>query len=97
MKSARTTAANSALLAALALAGCASSTHGEFAAARESWRGATYDQVVMAWGPPAMSSTDSHTWLGGCNRTLAFRDGRVVDERWAGDPAYCMRYARGSK
>ena len=96
MKSARTTGANSALLAALALAGCAS-IDTEYAAARESWRGASYDQVVMAWGPPTMSGADSHTWLGGCNRTLAFRDGRVVDERWAGEPSHCMRYARRSK
>ena len=29
-----------------------------------------------------------------CDRTLAFRDGRVVDERWAGDPEYCKRFAR---
>lgn len=96
MKSARTTGASSAVLAALALAGCAS-TDDEYAAARESWRGATYDEVVMAWGPPAMSSIDSHTWVGGCNRTLAFRDGRVVDERWAGAPAQCSRYARRSR
>ena len=100
--------------AALALAACASTD--EFAAARESWRGATYDQVLMAWGTPSQSSVDSHTWLsddsaprvqgsgggvGGmifaaarCDRTLAFRDGRVVDERWAGDPEYCKRFAR---
>jgi hypothetical protein len=35
----------------------------ELAAARESWRGATYDQVVAAWGPPARSTKDSHTWV----------------------------------
>jgi hypothetical protein len=29
-----------------------------------------------------------------CDRTLAFRDGRVVDERWSGDPAFCKRFAR---
>jgi hypothetical protein len=29
-----------------------------------------------------------------CDRTLAFRDGRVVDGRWNGDPAYCTRFAR---
>lgn len=93
----------------------------ELTAARESWRGATYDQVVMAWGTPSQSAKDSHTWLsddsvpqtqrsgtgvggvvfgapGGaaarCDRTVAFRDGRVVDERWTGDPAYCKRFAR---
>jgi hypothetical protein len=102
-------------LAASAVAACASTTNDEFAAVRQSWRGATYDQVVMAWGTPSQSSLDSHTWLsddsaprvqgsggvGGmifaaarCDRTLAFRDGRVVDERWAGDPEYCKRFAR---
>ena len=101
-------------LAVIALAACASTD--EFAAARASWRGATYDQVLMAWGTPSQSSVDSHTWLsddsaprtqgagggvGGmifaaqrCDRTLAFRDGRVVDERWSGDPEYCRRFAR---
>jgi hypothetical protein len=103
-------------LAALAVSGIAAcaSTDSELAAARQSWRGATYEQVVMAWGTPSQSAKDSHTWLsddavpgqsgggvGGmvfpgarCDRMLAFRDGRVVDERWAGDPAFCKRYAR---
>lgn len=111
----------------------------ELAAARESWRGASYDEVVAAWGPPAQSAKDSHTWLsedrmpprsgvgvygsvgvgrssggsgvgmgvGGvifsapsgetaarCDRTLAFHEGRVADERWTGDPAFCKRFAR---
>lgn len=119
MKSAQSTGAPSRAnwplaFAVSALAACASTD--EFAAARQSWRGATYDQVVMAWGTPSQSSVDSHTWLsddssprvqgsgggvGGmifaaarCDRTLAFRDGRVVDERWAGDPEYCKRFAR---
>jgi hypothetical protein len=66
--------------------------------ASESWRGATYDQVLVAWGPPEQSATDSHTWLsGGCARTLAFRDGRVVDGRWVGAPALCEPFARRSK
>ena len=96
----------------------------ELAAARESWRGATYDQVVMAWGVPSLSSVDSHTWLssdgvpqfqgsgggaGGvifdapgrptarCDRMLAFRDGRVVDERWSGDAQFCKRFARRTR
>ena len=34
----------------------------ELAAARESWRGTTYEQVVAAWGPPSRSARDSHTW-----------------------------------
>jgi hypothetical protein len=118
MKSAQSTRARSraswALALAAAVAACAS-TDGELDAARESWRGATYDQVLMAWGTPSQSSVDSHTWLsdenaprtgssggvGGmvfaaarCDRTLAFRDGRVVDGRWNGDPEYCARFAR---
>lgn len=120
MKSAQSTSAPSPaswplVPALLAIAACAS-TDGELAAARESWRGATYDQVLMAWGTPSHSAKDSHTWLsddavpraqssgggaGGmifpaarCDRTLAFRDGRVVDGRWSGDPAFCQRYAR---
>jgi hypothetical protein len=98
-----------------ATTGCASTDDG-LAAARDSWRGATYDQVLMAWGIPSHSAKDSHTWLsddklprvqssgggvGGmmfpaarCDRTLAFRDGRVVDGRWSGDPAFCQSYAR---
>ena len=78
------------------LAACASSEP-EPAAASESWRGATYDQVLKAWGTPSQSATDSHTWLsGGCARTLAFRDGRVVDGRWVGAPALCEPFARRS-
>jgi hypothetical protein len=119
MKSAQSTRARSraswALALAAAVAACAS-TDGELAAARDSWRGATYDQVLMAWGTPSQSAVDSHTWLsddsaprrpgssggvGGmifasarCDRTLAFRDGRVVDQRWNGDPEFCKLYAR---
>ena len=89
-------------------------TESDVAAARQSWRGASYDDVLKQWGAPSQSSVDSHTWLsddkfqqsggggiGGvlfaparCDRTLAFRDGRVVDERWAGDPAFCTQFAR---
>lgn len=49
-----------AVLAAAGIAACA--VDNELTAARDSWRGATYDQVVAAWGPPAQSATDSHTW-----------------------------------
>jgi hypothetical protein len=89
------------------------STGSDFASVAQSWRGATYDEVLKAWGAPSQSSVDSHTWLsddrlqsagggmGGvlfpaarCDRTLAFRDGRVVDERWAGDAAFCTQFAR---
>jgi hypothetical protein len=120
MKSAQSTPAPSRaswilVLAASAVAACAS-VDSELDTARDSWRGATYDQVLMAWGTPSQSSVDSHTWLsddraprapgssggvGGmifaaarCDRMLAFRDGRVVDGRWSGDPEYCKQYAR---
>ncbi|HYI86102.1 MAG TPA: hypothetical protein VEX61_03315 [Burkholderiales bacterium] len=119
MKSAQSTRARSRaswVLALAALIAACASTDGDLAAARDSWRGATYDQVLMAWGTPSQSSVDSHTWLsddsaprtpgssggvGGmifaaarCDRTLAFRDGRVVDGRWNGDAEFCKRYAR---
>lgn len=42
------------------VAGCASDR--ELNAARDSWRGASYDQVVAAWGPPSKTVRDSHTW-----------------------------------
>lgn len=120
-------------LAALALAACVS-LDTELRAARESWRGATHDEVVAAWGQPAQSGRDSHTWrsedrppntgprvgvgigmgsgrvgvgigaggalFGGsgeavrCDRTLVFRDKRVSDENWSGDPEFCKRFAR---
>lgn len=39
----------------------------ELAAARESWRGATYGEAVAAWGAPARSAKsgarESHTWV----------------------------------
>src|SRR5262245_1150657 len=67
MKSARYTGAPSryrllAVLAAGGLAACAGMDT-DLSAARESWRGATYDQVVSAWGPPARNTRDSYTWL----------------------------------
>jgi hypothetical protein len=76
--------------------------------ARNSWRGATYDQVVAAWGPPARSAGDSYTWVleaqrsgGGalfaeaCERTLVIRDARVVRAGdWSGPPASCKQFAR---
>ena len=42
------------------VAGCASDR--ELNAARDSWRGASCDQVVAAWGPPSKTVRDSHTW-----------------------------------
>ncbi len=113
----------SAFVPAVALAACAS-LDADLRAARGSWRGASFNEVVAAWGQPARSARDSHTWLsedrppergavspgagaGGaifgagssaaparCDRTLAFRDGRAVDETWTGDPAFCKRFAR---
>src|SRR5918995_1342709 len=99
MRSARVFSVRSkACLALVAtLAACASSNP-EPVGASESWRGATYDQVLIAWGAPSQTAADSHTWLsGGCARTLAFRDGRVVDGRWVGAPALCEPFARRSK
>ena len=62
MKSARNTLARarSTLLALLLVAACAGDR--ELAAARDSWRGATYDQVVAAWGLPTKTVRDSSTW-----------------------------------
>jgi hypothetical protein len=70
MKSARCTPAPGktslpGLLAVLAASGAAAcaAIDSELTAARESWRGATYEQVVAAWGPPARSTQSSHTWI----------------------------------
>jgi hypothetical protein len=64
MRSAQSTRGSRSLaaLAASGVAACAA-MDGELTAARESWRGATYDQVVAAWGPPARSAKNSHTWV----------------------------------
>jgi len=39
----------------------------EVVAARDSWNGARYDDVLKAWGPPDASGTkgghESHTWV----------------------------------
>ena len=126
----------------MALAACATPDP-EFTAARESWRGATYDEVLRLWGPPTRtvkaSGQENHTWVseervqrgasgsgvyggvgvgsgrrggvgvgvgvGGvifnpsgesvrCDRTLVFREGRVVEEDWSGEPEFCKRFAR---
>ena len=127
-------------MAVLVAAACAS-TDDELAAARDSWHGATYDQVVQGWGTPVRQTTltdGSHvyTWvteasggyypgsygsvgvaggsgggrvagigismplpgfgMGGgggelvrCERTLTFREGRVAEQLWQGDPRLC--------
>ena len=48
------------VLALLVVVGCAGDR--ELAAARDSWRGATYDQVVAAWGHPTKTVRDSYIW-----------------------------------
>ena len=54
----------------LALTACAStpSGDGDMAAARASWQGATYEDLVRSWGAPARSTKlpdgrDAHTWV----------------------------------
>lgn len=67
MRSAQSTRARrrNRLLAALAASGVAAcaAMDRELAAARESWHGATYDQVVAAWGAPTRNARDLYTWL----------------------------------
>ena len=51
------------------LAGCASTPgNGDTSAARTSWQGATYDDVVRSWGAPVRSTKmtdgrDVYTWV----------------------------------
>ncbi len=91
--------------AALAAAGCATADP-DLAAARDSWQGARYDDVVRAWGAPARSSKqdgrESHTWMsedGGVIRGrggVGGAGGIVFGE--PGDPAHCDRtlvFSRG--
>ena len=55
-------------LAIALLAGCSTVTvEQEAEQAKVSWQGATYDEVVMRWGPPNRSATlsdgrQTHTW-----------------------------------
>ena len=56
-----------ATLMVVLLAGCATSG-GELTEARDSWDGATYDEVVLRWGTPARSTKlsdgrDVYTWI----------------------------------
>ena len=67
MRSAQSTRARNknrflAALAASGIAACAA-MDSELTAARESWRGATYEEVIAVWGPPARSAKNSHTWF----------------------------------
>ena len=140
---ARSLASGLLALAASVVAACAT-TNDELAAVRESWRGATYDDLVRTWGPPARSGklgdgAEVHTWvsdagpayrssgasigfggfrgsgggsgvgvgvgipIGGtstpapparCERTLTFRDGRVVEQSWIGPDEVCAEFTR---
>ncbi len=114
------------------LAGCA--TTADVDKAKASWYGATYDEVVAAWGQPVSQTTlkdglQGYTWasqsagsgssvgayggsggggigislplpgMGGmvsghCQRTLGFKDGRVVDQIWQGTTQYCSIFSR---
>ena len=114
------------------LAGCA--TTADVERAKASWHGATYDEVVAAWGQPASQTTLkdellAYTWIshsagygasagayggsggggvgislplpgmggmvsGHCQRTLGFKDGRVVDQIWQGTTQYCSIFSR---
>jgi hypothetical protein len=64
------------LLALALLAGCA--TTADVETAKRSWHGATYDEVVAAWGAPVSETTladgsRAHTWIsesGGSGATV---------------------------
>jgi hypothetical protein len=50
------------------LAGCASTPTGDINTARDSWQGASYDDVVRTWGAPVRSTKltdgrDVYTWV----------------------------------
>jgi hypothetical protein len=52
----------------LIVTGCASTPTGDVTAARSSWQGATYDEVVSSWGTPVRSTKttdgrDVYTWV----------------------------------
>jgi hypothetical protein len=114
------------------LAGCA--TTADVDRAKASWHGATYEEVVAAWGQPISRTTledglVGYTWIsqsaghgpsvgayggsggggigislplpgmggtasGRCQRTLSFKDGRVVDQIWQGTTQYCSIFSR---
>ena len=120
------------LLPLVLLAGCA--TTADVDKARASWHGATYDEVVAAWGQPVSQTSlndglQGYTWVsqsagygssvgayggsggggigislplpgmggmtsGRCQRTLSFKDGRVVDQIWQGTIQYCSIFGR---
>jgi len=56
-----------AALIAILLAGCVTAG-GELTEARDSWQGASYDEVVLRWGTPVRSTKltdgrDVYTWM----------------------------------
>lgn len=68
---ARARASSLILAVAAALAACATSPP-DIPAAKASWQGAAYDDVVLLWGAPARSTTLSdgrpaHTWVNEIN------------------------------
>jgi hypothetical protein len=98
MRSAQSTRGSRSLaaLAASGVAACAA-MDGELTAARESWRGATYDQaqrsgggvggVIFGGAPGGVAAR--------CERTLVIQDARVVREgEWSGVPEFCKRFRR---
>lgn len=65
-----------ALALLLLLAGCATTEK-----ARETWVGASYDEVLRAWGPPARSGklsdgAEVHTWVSEAGPT--YRTGPTI-------------------
>jgi hypothetical protein len=55
-------------LIAVLVAGCASTPEADISAARGSWQGASYDDVVRSWGSPVRSTSltdgsDVYTWV----------------------------------
>jgi hypothetical protein len=120
------------------ITGCATTTGGDMNAAKVTWAGVTYDQVVARWGQPTHHTTLSdggyvYTWVsenveprgrvypslsffggsgggvgigvgaatgpgGGeivrCARTLVFREARVAEQTWQGDPVFCDNFRR---
>jgi hypothetical protein len=56
-----------AIVAAALLAGCVS-VEQEFNQVKDAWQGASYEEAVSRWGPPARSATlpdgsQAHTWV----------------------------------
>lgn len=125
-----------AVLLSVVAAGCATTV--DMDKAKTTWQGASYDEVVTAWGVPSRQTSLSdgaqvYTWsserggggypasvgvyggsggggigasfplpgMGGgggepqrCERTLTFRQGRVVDQLWQGQPGFCSAFSR---